>query len=112
MYKIRFGTDGWRAIIAQDFTVDNVKRVAMHSTVGQNEAGKHADLKPTIVLGLIADLADVFTSGYAGHGTRRSSRHVSQRHCHHTYGFLGTHDFKYLLVSVTASHNPNVQRIN
>lgn len=26
--KIKFGTDGWRAIIAQDFTVDNVARVA------------------------------------------------------------------------------------
>lgn len=25
---IKFGTDGWRAIIADDFTVDNVKRVA------------------------------------------------------------------------------------
>ncbi|MFN4882506.1 MAG: phosphoglucomutase/phosphomannomutase family protein [Bacteroidota bacterium] len=26
--KIKFGTDGWRAIIAEDFTVDNVRRVA------------------------------------------------------------------------------------
>ncbi len=26
--KIKFGTDGWRAIIAQDFTVHNVERVA------------------------------------------------------------------------------------
>ena len=28
MDKIKFGTDGWRAIIADDFTVANVKRVA------------------------------------------------------------------------------------
>lgn len=28
MSKIKFGTDGWRAIIANDFTVDNVARVA------------------------------------------------------------------------------------
>ena len=28
MEKIKFGTDGWRGIIAKDFTVDNVKRVA------------------------------------------------------------------------------------
>jgi phosphomannomutase len=28
MTKIKFGTDGWRAIIAADFTVDNVARVA------------------------------------------------------------------------------------
>lgn len=26
--EIKFGTDGWRAIIAKDYTVDNVKRVA------------------------------------------------------------------------------------
>jgi len=26
--QIKFGTDGWRAIIAKDYTVDNVKRVA------------------------------------------------------------------------------------
>ncbi len=28
MSIIKFGTDGWRAIIAQDYTVDNVKRVS------------------------------------------------------------------------------------
>lgn len=28
MTAIKFGTDGWRAIIADDYTVDNVKRVA------------------------------------------------------------------------------------
>lgn len=28
MSQIKFGTDGWRAIIALDYTVDNVKRVA------------------------------------------------------------------------------------
>ena len=28
MQKIKFGTDGWRAIIAKDFTVENVARVA------------------------------------------------------------------------------------
>ena len=28
MTKIKFGTDGWRAIIAQEFTTENVARVA------------------------------------------------------------------------------------
>lgn len=28
MHTIKFGTDGWRAIIAKDYTVDNVARVA------------------------------------------------------------------------------------
>ena len=26
--KIRFGTDGWRAVIAEDYTFDNVRRCA------------------------------------------------------------------------------------
>jgi phosphomannomutase len=29
MSKIKFGTDGWRAIIAEEFTVDNVARVSV-----------------------------------------------------------------------------------
>ncbi|MGB3227270.1 MAG: phosphoglucomutase/phosphomannomutase family protein [Saprospiraceae bacterium] len=28
MYTIKFGTDGWRAILAKDYTVENVRRVA------------------------------------------------------------------------------------
>ncbi|HMQ49967.1 MAG TPA: phosphoglucomutase/phosphomannomutase family protein [Saprospiraceae bacterium] len=28
MSKIKFGTDGWRAIIAEEYTIDNLKRVA------------------------------------------------------------------------------------
>lgn len=28
MYTIKFGTDGWREIIAQDYTVENVRRVS------------------------------------------------------------------------------------
>jgi phosphomannomutase len=31
MYKIKFGTDGWREIIADNYTVDNVTKVA-HAT--------------------------------------------------------------------------------
>ena len=32
MTKIKFGTDGWRAIIAKEFTVDNVARVTSGAT--------------------------------------------------------------------------------
>ena len=28
MVNIKFGTDGWRAIIAKEYTIDNLKRVA------------------------------------------------------------------------------------
>ena len=29
MSDIKFGTDGWRALIAKDYTVDNVARVSI-----------------------------------------------------------------------------------
>ena len=32
--KIKFGTDGWRAIIAQEYTVDNVARVTVGAANG------------------------------------------------------------------------------
>lgn len=37
MTEIKFGTDGWRAIIADDFTVDNLKRVAYATAVWMKE---------------------------------------------------------------------------
>ena len=48
MTKIKFGTDGWRAIIAQEFTVDNVARVSV--AVAHWVKKNHPD-KPSIVLG-------------------------------------------------------------
>jgi phosphomannomutase len=36
MSDIKFGTDGWRAIIADDFTVNNVKRVAAATAIWIN----------------------------------------------------------------------------
>ena len=28
VYKIGFGTDGWRGVIAEDYTFDNLRRAA------------------------------------------------------------------------------------
>ncbi|HNQ61135.1 MAG TPA: phosphoglucomutase/phosphomannomutase family protein [Bacteroidia bacterium] len=47
MSKIKFGTDGWRAIIARDFTVENVARVTEATA---NYLLKLSD-KPSVVLG-------------------------------------------------------------
>lgn len=47
MTKIKFGTDGWRAIIAQDFTVDNVARV----TEATSKWLLKQHTKPLVVLG-------------------------------------------------------------
>lgn len=42
MLKIKFGTDGWRAIIADEYTLDNVRRVAMGTAIWmkQNKMSK------------------------------------------------------------------------
>lgn len=45
--KIKFGTDGWRAIIAEEFTVENVARVAY--ATGNWTKSKYE--KPSIVIG-------------------------------------------------------------
>ncbi len=45
--KIKFGTDGWRAIIAQDFTVENVARVSQAT----GEWLKKNYEKPSVVVG-------------------------------------------------------------
>ncbi len=47
MTKIKFGTDGWRAIIAQEFTVENVARVTEATAQWLK---KNFD-KPSVVLG-------------------------------------------------------------
>ena len=46
-YKIKFGTDGWREIIARDYTVDNVKRVALATSKWLIDSG----LNKTAVIG-------------------------------------------------------------
>ena len=48
MSKIKFGTDGWRAIIADDFTVDNVARVSVAVAAWVN---KNFPNDPSIVVG-------------------------------------------------------------
>ncbi len=47
MTKIKFGTDGWRAIIAKEFTVDNVARVSIATAKWVKENYK----APSIVVG-------------------------------------------------------------
>ena len=44
---IKFGTDGWRAIIAKDFTVENVARV----TEATGKWLKQQSAQPSIVIG-------------------------------------------------------------
>lgn len=47
MTKIKFGTDGWRAIIAKDFTVENVARVTLGAVAWLKENFDN----PSVVIG-------------------------------------------------------------
>ena len=47
MTKIKFGTDGWRAIIAKEYTTDNVARVSIAVADWLNENSKN----PSVVIG-------------------------------------------------------------
>lgn len=47
MKKIKFGTDGWRAVIAEDFTVENVSRVAYATAKWVNSITKN----PSVAIG-------------------------------------------------------------
>jgi phosphomannomutase len=46
--KIKFGTDGWRGVIAEDFTFENVAKVALATA---NFYKKHKNVKNGIVVG-------------------------------------------------------------
>ena len=47
MTKIKFGTDGWRAIIAKEYTTDNVARVSIAVADWLNENNDN----PSVVIG-------------------------------------------------------------
>jgi phosphomannomutase len=44
MTKIKFGTDGWRAIIAEDYTTENVARVSHATAVWVKKKFKDASI--------------------------------------------------------------------
>ncbi|MCX6122584.1 MAG: phosphoglucomutase/phosphomannomutase family protein [Ignavibacteriales bacterium] len=46
--KIKFGTDGWRGVIADDFTFENIAKVALATA---NHYKKHKKIKNGIVIG-------------------------------------------------------------
>ncbi|HEY0976193.1 MAG TPA: phosphoglucomutase/phosphomannomutase family protein [Flavobacteriales bacterium] len=106
MSKIKFGTDGWRAIIAEEFTVDNVARVSVAVARWVKE---HFPKDPAIVLGhdcrfagslFVDTAAKVFTS--QGIRVHRAKGFVST-----PMVSLGTFELKASLgVIITASHNP------
>src|SRR3954467_14505711 len=51
MAQIKFGTDGWRAVIAEDFTFANVARVAQASADYWNEECRMKNVEKKVIIG-------------------------------------------------------------
>ena len=104
MHKIKFGTDGWRAIIAKDYTVNNVRRVAEATAQWiLNNGGKQAVIGYDCRFGgqLFADT----TAGvFASHGITSV---ISNNFSSTPMVSLATLKTESTLgVVITASHNP------
>ncbi|MDI9341563.1 MAG: hypothetical protein QM534_13415 [Sediminibacterium sp.] len=105
MSKIKFGTDGWRAIIAKDFTVENVARVT--EATSDWLLKQHA--KPTVVLGHDCRFAGELFAETAAKVFVSKGIKVFMAH-----GFVSTpmvslgavHYKTNLGIILTASHNP------
>jgi phosphomannomutase len=105
MTKIKFGTDGWRAIIADDFTVENVARVTEGTAIWLKKNFE----KPSVVVG--------HDCRFAGELFAETVAKVMLQHeipVHLAKGFvstpmisLGAKNYGASLgIIITASHNP------
>ena len=108
MTDIRFGTDGWRGIIAKDVTFANVRLVA-RAIARCVRAGAGGQAKPYVLVGhdtrfLSQEFARTAAEAMAGEGVRVGL----------TSAFAPTPAFSYAVVRmgatgavvITASHNP------
>ena len=104
MSQIKFGTDGWRAIIAKEYTVDNVIRVATATALFVNQNGGKS-----VVVG--------HDCRFAGEMFAETTAQVLAAHGIKVFiakGFVSTpmvslgvvKTGSYLGVVITASHNP------
>jgi phosphomannomutase len=105
MVKIKFGTDGWRAIIAREYTVDNVARVAEGTALWLKQNSE----SPKVVIGYDCRF-----------GGKLFSETTAKVLCSHDITVILAHDFvstpmvslaaletgSDLGVVITASHNP------
>jgi len=105
MTKIKFGTDGWRAIIAQDFTVENVARVTEATSQWLLKNNKN----PSVVLGhdcrFAGELfAETAAKGFLAHGIKVF---LAKDFISTPMISLGAVRLKTSLgIIITASHNP------
>ncbi len=104
MSKIRFGTDGWRAVIARDYTVANVERVAEATAIWMKQRGMHS-----VVIGYDCRFggkmfSEAVASVMAEHGM---SVYLSEQFVTTPMVSLGVVKHRADMgIVITASHNP------
>ncbi|MBM4162795.1 MAG: phosphoglucomutase/phosphomannomutase family protein [Ignavibacteria bacterium] len=104
--QIKFGTDGWRGLIAADFTFENVSKVALATA---NYFKRHKKIKNGIVVGydsrfLSKEFAEATATVLANRGIKVI---ISERMSSTPMVSLLTRKFKAAGgVIITASHNP------
>ncbi|MBI4946428.1 MAG: phosphoglucomutase/phosphomannomutase family protein [Bacteroidetes bacterium] len=121
MHKIKFGTDGWRAIIAKEFTTENVARVAEGTALWLKpplSQGREARGEVSVVLGHDCRFggelfAETVAKVLAHHGIKvflanaASPTQVMGGFVSTPMISLGTLKYKANLgIIITASHNP------
>ena len=103
--KIKFGTDGWRAVIAKDFTVDNVAKVT--DAVSKWLLGKYK--KPSVIIGYDCRFGGkLFAETVAKVlATHEIKVFISESFVSTPMVSLGVLEYKTDLgIVITASHNP------
>ena len=109
--EIKFGTDGWRGVIAWDFTFENVRRMAqaLADYINENAPSDEKGKLPKIFVGydrrfmsdlFAADIASIFRSNKID--VTLSDRPISTP----VAACLSLSKF-WMSVMVTASHNPS-----
>ena len=105
MTQIKFGTDGWRAIIAKEFTTDNVARVSLAVSDFLNEK----NVNPTVVIGHDCRFAgELFAETAAKVLAKKGVKVLLAKNFVSTpMVSLGVVNYKADIgVVITASHNP------
>jgi len=105
MSRIKFGTDGWRAIIAKEFTTDNVARVSLAVADFLNERNEN----PSVVIGHDCRFAgELFAETVAKVLSSKGVKVILAKDFVSTpMVSLGVVNYKANIgVVITASHNP------
>ena len=105
MDKIKFGTDGWRAIIARDYTIDNVVKISLATALWLTRKFKN----PTAVIGYDCRFGgEMFMEATAKILASKGVRvFVAERFVTTPMVSLGVVKLKaHCGIIITASHNP------